>query len=707
MSNVTLLSVDVNVSPEIKGSEPSLNGNDNTASNDFSQIMQRQLKSDKSGNSTPEAKQTDNKKTVNTIESSVTAKQKEKQQDIQKENVEGSATGDTKVEETTAVNEINNTKEITPEDGELSPHKNGDETDNKIVNTDKSVLVNITAIGKNIEAEAGNEHLEEPENSSNKTSSGSDEFINMLDKASALLVAGKTDNNNEELEISQKESIEQLQKSATVSDNLDDKIAKKSELAQIIQQALANDKSSSLSANVNSDSQSTEKGEPATDVANKLAVQSIAKTEGNNSDEAQVHKAVAEQKAGLSQTAISEETVASSLLNAINQKVVQTNELATDNNGSLGQNTNATTNKITEKTLDLELIKQANGLLSSEQISDVEEKIQALTPDELKQLALQKLTNDQAINQNKINSKDSATSEFKVDKNLNEIHADNLVLDDEQLVSNESTKVITKSADVTQATAAIANALSKDIEKQASTSAIKAASEKNSEVAEDKIIEQLVMGANTEGVKPKASDIAITTQSTVNHAFANIHSSNHAAETINASQLAAQLDSIASSQIADADLQVKNSQVQLAETINIHRKDFAESIKSKVMILVNQKLQQVDIRLDPPELGSMQIKVNLQNDAAAVSFVVQNPQAKEALEQHMSKLKEMLNNSGVDVGDTNVEQQKQNENEQQENFAGSNGSGEKNSKEQQSMENSASQLHAMVNHSAVGVDFYA
>jgi len=95
------------------------------------------------------------------------------------------------------------------------------------------------------------------------------------------------------------------------------------------------------------------------------------------------------------------------------------------------------------------------------------------------------------------------------------------------------------------------------------------------------------------------------------------------------------------------------------ETIAIFRKDFANAVKDKVMLMVSQKLQQFDITLDPPEFGNMQVRVNLQNEQAMVSFVVQNQQAKEALEQNMHKLRDMLAEQGVDVGDANVEQQSQ------------------------------------------------
>ncbi|RHW75986.1 flagellar hook-length control protein FliK [Colwellia sp. RSH04] len=109
---------------------------------------------------------------------------------------------------------------------------------------------------------------------------------------------------------------------------------------------------------------------------------------------------------------------------------------------------------------------------------------------------------------------------------------------------------------------------------------------------------------------------------------------------------------------------IQKSSVQLhQETISIFRKDFADAVKDKVMVVISQKLQQFDISLDPPEFGNMQVRVNLQGEQAAVNFIVQNQQAKDALEQNMHKLKDMLAEQGVDVGGANVEQQNQQENE--------------------------------------------
>lgn len=168
-------------------------------------------------------------------------------------------------------------------------------------------------------------------------------------------------------------------------------------------------------------------------------------------------------------------------------------------------------------------------------------------------------------------------------------------------------------------------------------------------------------------------------------------------------QLQQQLDSIANKVVAE-NVEVKKAQQIQQEVISVYRKDFANALKDKVMLMINQKLQQVDIQLDPPELGNVHVRVNLQNEAAAVSFTVQSQQAKEALEQHMAKLKDMLGQSGVDVGDANVAQQGQQANKEgQQAFSGSND----NEHFEQNFDESSMASINMAKASATGIDFYA
>lgn len=156
-----------------------------------------------------------------------------------------------------------------------------------------------------------------------------------------------------------------------------------------------------------------------------------------------------------------------------------------------------------------------------------------------------------------------------------------------------------------------------------------------------------------------------------------------------------------------AHIQKNNVQLQ-QETISIFRKDFTDAVKEKVMVMINQKIQQFDILLDPPEFGNMHVRVNLQGEQAAVNFTVQNQQAKEALEQNMHKLKDMLAEQGVDVGGANVEQQSQQEKNDRDAIGKQNGNQGLMSEQASEEQNIEQILSAeLFDSSAVGVDYYA
>ncbi len=84
----------------------------------------------------------------------------------------------------------------------------------------------------------------------------------------------------------------------------------------------------------------------------------------------------------------------------------------------------------------------------------------------------------------------------------------------------------------------------------------------------------------------------------------------------------------------------------------------AQQIKDRVMVQIQQKLQTAEVQLHPDDLGSMQIKLNLQQDQLSVQFVVQQSAAKEALEQQMPKLRELLEQQGIVLSEGQVEQRR-------------------------------------------------
>ncbi|NVK24342.1 MAG: flagellar hook-length control protein FliK [Gammaproteobacteria bacterium] len=100
---------------------------------------------------------------------------------------------------------------------------------------------------------------------------------------------------------------------------------------------------------------------------------------------------------------------------------------------------------------------------------------------------------------------------------------------------------------------------------------------------------------------------------------------------------------------------VKN-EVMIRENILFNKQELANHMQQQIGLMLSRNMKSVDIRMDPPELGAMQVRLAVTNDQATVSFVVSNQQTKDALEASLPKLREMLEQQGVELADSNVQQ---------------------------------------------------
>ncbi|MGL4224313.1 MAG: flagellar hook-length control protein FliK [Vibrio sp.] len=94
-----------------------------------------------------------------------------------------------------------------------------------------------------------------------------------------------------------------------------------------------------------------------------------------------------------------------------------------------------------------------------------------------------------------------------------------------------------------------------------------------------------------------------------------------------------------------------------ASALHLHKDLAAEQMAERVQMMLSKNLKNIDIRLDPPEMGRLQIRLNMQGDGANVHFTVANSQARDLLEQTLPRLREMLAQQGVQLGESSVQQQ--------------------------------------------------
>lgn len=91
-------------------------------------------------------------------------------------------------------------------------------------------------------------------------------------------------------------------------------------------------------------------------------------------------------------------------------------------------------------------------------------------------------------------------------------------------------------------------------------------------------------------------------------------------------------------------------QVQMQDVIQ----RFAPVMKQQVMAMVNNGIGQAEIRLDPPELGHMMVRIQVQQDQTQVQFQVANPTARDLLEQATPRLRDMLMEQGLNLSDSQI-----------------------------------------------------
>ncbi|GGA78106.1 hypothetical protein GCM10011369_20010 [Neiella marina] len=98
---------------------------------------------------------------------------------------------------------------------------------------------------------------------------------------------------------------------------------------------------------------------------------------------------------------------------------------------------------------------------------------------------------------------------------------------------------------------------------------------------------------------------------------------------------------------------------QVQEKMQLLQDKLAPVLGQRLMMMMDKQMQQAEIQLDPPELGSLMVRVQVQNDQAQVSFVAQSAQARDAIEQAIPRLREMMQQQQLELTQANVSHQRQ------------------------------------------------
>ncbi len=117
--------------------------------------------------------------------------------------------------------------------------------------------------------------------------------------------------------------------------------------------------------------------------------------------------------------------------------------------------------------------------------------------------------------------------------------------------------------------------------------------------------------------------------------------------------------------------QSASAQATITETVG--RPEWNQGMGKQILWMVNQNISRAEIRLNPANLGPLEVRVDMENDQVNVAFTSRHAEVREAVEQALPRLREMLEDKGLNLADADVSHHSFAE--QQQAFAHADGSG--------------------------------
>lgn len=82
--------------------------------------------------------------------------------------------------------------------------------------------------------------------------------------------------------------------------------------------------------------------------------------------------------------------------------------------------------------------------------------------------------------------------------------------------------------------------------------------------------------------------------------------------------------------------------------------EWGGAVGDKVLWMASQSRQVAELHLNPPNLGPLEVRLTINNDQASAMFVSHHAAVREAIEAALPRLREMLADNGIMLGNTTV-----------------------------------------------------
>ncbi|HLW04598.1 MAG TPA: flagellar hook-length control protein FliK, partial [Azoarcus sp.] len=93
---------------------------------------------------------------------------------------------------------------------------------------------------------------------------------------------------------------------------------------------------------------------------------------------------------------------------------------------------------------------------------------------------------------------------------------------------------------------------------------------------------------------------------------------------------------------------------QLPITLSPGHRGWAAEVGNQVSWMVGRSEARAELQLTPPSLGKLGVSIQVNGDQTTAQFVAASQAARDALEQAMPRLREVLQQAGIELGETHV-----------------------------------------------------
>ena len=86
----------------------------------------------------------------------------------------------------------------------------------------------------------------------------------------------------------------------------------------------------------------------------------------------------------------------------------------------------------------------------------------------------------------------------------------------------------------------------------------------------------------------------------------------------------------------------------------LHASGWDQDLGGKVVWMARSDQQSAVININPPQLGPVNISLNINGDQASATFISPHAEVRQAIEDALPRLREMLSGAGINLGQANV-----------------------------------------------------